>query len=148
MIKDIEELKNEIETFQTNMNQTNGIIDKINSEIALIEQNYNKLESIAQSMIDTNNEFKKYGEAINKAQENTVVKVETVQKKQANIIEELGIMREKQDILAETVTAISTAQQQNKEEMIMATNRVKSIQIVTIVCVGITAILSVIMHII
>ncbi|MCI7617925.1 MAG: hypothetical protein MST07_00640 [Firmicutes bacterium] len=148
MIKDIEELKNEIETFQTNMNQTNGIIDKINSEIALIEQNYNKLESIAQSMIDTNNEFKKYGEAINKAQENTVVKVETVQKKQANIIEELGIMREKQDILAETVHAISTAQQQNKEEMIMATNRVKSIQIVTIVCVGITAILSVIMHII
>lgn len=148
MIKDIEELKNEIETFQTNMNQTNGIIDKINSEIALIEQNYNKLESIAQSMIDTNNEFKKYGEAINKAQENTVVKVETVQKKQANIIEELGIMREKQDILAETVNAISTAQQQNKEEMIMATNRVKSIQIVTIVCVGITAILSVIMHII
>ena len=148
MIKDIEELKNEIETFQTNMNQTNGIIDKINSEIALIEQNYNKLESIAQSMIDTNNEFKKYGEAINKAQENTVVKVETVQKKQATIIEELGIMREKQDILAETVTAISTAQQQNKEEMIMATNRVKSIQIVTLVCVGITAILSVIMHII
>ena len=126
----------------------NGIIDKINSEIELIEQNYNKLESIAQSMIDTNNEFKKYGEAINKAQENTVVKVETVQKKQANIIEELGIMREKQDILAETVNAISTAQQQNKEEMIMATNRVKSIQIVTIVCVGITAILSVIMHII
>ena len=148
MIKDIEELKNEIETFQTNMNQTNGIIDKINSEIALIEQNYNKLESIAQSMIDTNNEFKKYGEAINKAQENTVLKVEAVQKKQANIIKELGIMREKQDILAETVTAISTAQQQNKEEMIMATNRVKSIQIVTIVCVGITAILSVIMHII
>lgn len=148
MIKDIEELKNEIETFQTNMNQTNGIIDKINSEIALIEQNYNKLESIAQSMIDTNNEFKKYGEAINKAQENTVLKVEAVQKKQANIIKELGIMREKQDILAETVTAISTAQQQNKEEMIMATNRVKSIQIVTLVCVGITAILSVIMHII
>ena len=57
MVKDVEELRREIEQFEDNMKRTNGMIDLLDNGVELLNRNYEELRVLSKTVQETNSSF-------------------------------------------------------------------------------------------
>lgn len=57
MVKDVEELRREIEQFEDNMKRSNGMIDLLGDGIERLNRNYEKLRELSKEVQTTNDSF-------------------------------------------------------------------------------------------